>query len=54
MTVYLLTDKRGKVWGRYRSAFRAAEAAKEQWPDQDQDPDDTGKGWNVREERAEP
>jgi len=52
MTVYLLIDKRGKVHGRFQTAYGAAAYAEMRWPKQEQDPEETGIGWNVREENC--
>jgi hypothetical protein len=45
---YELIDKWGTKRGPFNTAERAAAYAKVNWPDQEQDPDETGKGWNVR------
>lgn len=47
--LYELVDKDGKVrsW-KFSSAVRAAEYAHHLWPDQEQDEDRTGKGWDVQ------
>lgn len=46
---YELIDKDGKpVADWYRSAQHAAAAAQILWPDQQEDPDETGTGWHVR------
>lgn len=53
-----LIDKDGNVvdWGNSPAEFkRAADAARyarQRWPDQEQDPDRTGKGWDVQVSRA--
>lgn len=43
-----LVSYRGEIFGPYASAQEAAAAAKEKWPDQEQDPERTGKGWDVQ------
>jgi hypothetical protein len=45
---YELIDKDGKVAARHSSAAWLADRAKEFWPDQEQDEDRTGKGWDVQ------
>jgi hypothetical protein len=45
---YELIDKDGKVAARHSSAAWLGERAKEFWPDQTQDEDRTGKGWDVQ------
>lgn len=45
---YELIDKDGVVRpGGYGSAASAAVAARYLWPDQEQDPDRTGRGWDI-------
>lgn len=44
---YELIDKDGKVWSTFVSPVMAAAIAHEMWPDQQQDPDRTGRGWDV-------
>lgn len=43
-----LVSYRGEIFGPYPTAQAAAEAAKAKWPDQEQDEDRTGKGWDVQ------
>jgi hypothetical protein len=43
---------RGEIFGPYDSMEAAAQAAKEKWPDQHQDEDRTGAGWDVQVEGA--
>ena len=45
---YELVSYRGEIFGPYASVAEAAEAAKAKWPDQEQDEDRTGKGWDVQ------
>lgn len=45
---YELIDKDGKIWSTFGSAKLAGDIAKLMWPDQEQDPDRTGKGWDVQ------
>jgi hypothetical protein len=47
-TRYELVDKDGNIHGSWDTADRAATAAKRMWPDQEQDEDRTGKGWDVQ------
>lgn len=50
---YELVDKGGCVQGIFPSAQMAGTAASKLWPDQEQDPDHTGKGWDVQVEGCE-
>lgn len=43
-----IVSYRGEIFGPYPTAQEAAAAAKEKWPDQSQDPDRTGAGWDVQ------
>lgn len=45
---YELIDKDGKVVSEYLSAEAAAKVASWMFPDQEQDPDRTGKGWDIQ------
>jgi|KBSMisStaDraftv2_1062788.scaffolds.fasta_scaffold173708_3 hypothetical protein len=46
---YEVVDKDGKTMkGAFRTAQEAGEAARWMWPDQEQDEDRTGKGWDVQ------
>ena len=45
---YELVSYRGEIFGPYPTAQAAAEAARAKWPDQEQDEDRTGKGWDVQ------
>ncbi len=46
---YEVVNKHGSVCvGKFSSAIAAGAAAREWWPDQEQDPDRTGKGWDVQ------
>jgi hypothetical protein len=45
---YVLIDKHGNQYGPYASAYHAGLAAKAAWPDQEQDEERTGKGWDVQ------
>jgi len=48
-TRYEIIDKNGAAFPiRFLTAQAAAEHAKGMWPDQEQDPDRTGKGWDVQ------
>lgn len=52
---YELIDKEGNVVAidpPFMSAGAAAQLAKSQWPDQEQDPERTGKGWDIQIEGA--
>lgn len=48
MPMFELIDKDGNTWGQYSSAQEAATFAKSFWPDQEQDPDRTGAGWDIQ------
>lgn len=43
-----LIDKDGNVRGPFKSAADAMSYATKRWPDQEQDPDHTGRGWDVQ------
>lgn len=43
-----LVSYRGEIFGPYDSMEAAARAAKEKWPDQSQDEDRSGRGWDVQ------
>ena len=45
---YELIDKDGQIAARHSSAAWLGAIAKEWWPDQEQDEDRTGKGWDVQ------
>jgi tetrahydromethanopterin S-methyltransferase subunit H len=45
---YELIDKYGMRRGIFDSAAKAAEAAERIWPEQSQDHDRTGRGWDVQ------
>ena len=45
---YELIGKDGKRRAIFQSAQQAAETAKRIWPDQEQDEDRTGKGWDIQ------
>lgn len=45
---YELINKFGKVVGEFDSATSAADFAAGAWPDQEQDPERTGKGWDIQ------
>lgn len=47
-TLYELIDKDGHLVGIFNMACDAAVVAKHRWPDQQQDPDRTGRGWDVQ------
>ena len=48
-----LVEADGRIRVTSESATFLAEHAKRLWPDQEQDPDRTGKGWDVQEVGAE-
>jgi hypothetical protein len=48
LTRYELIDKNGRVVGSFNTANSAGEFAKRTWPDQEQDEDRTGNGWDVQ------
>lgn len=43
-----LISASGEIFGPYHSAQAATEAAQAKWPDQEQDEDRTGAGWDVQ------
>lgn len=45
---YVLIDKHGNQFGPYASAYHAGLAAKAAWPDQEQDEERRGFGWDVQ------
>jgi len=45
--LYQLIDKDGRKIRSFDSAQEAGEFAKDAWPDQEQDEDSTGNGWDV-------
>ena len=45
---YELIDKNGNVHDTFNTAGNAAAMAKHLWPDQEQDSDRTGKGWDIQ------
>jgi hypothetical protein len=45
---YELIDSTGFVRGPFKSAADAMSYATKRWPDQTQDPDRTGRGWDVQ------
>lgn len=45
---FVLVDSDGKWRQVFYHARAAAEYAKHLWPDQEQDPDRTGKGWDIQ------
>lgn len=45
---YELIDKDGNSWGFFDTAARASGLANRTWPDQEQDPDRTGRGWDIQ------
>lgn len=50
---YELLDVYGIVVGNHPTAADAAKHAKIRWPDQEQDPERTGKGWDIQVVGAE-
>lgn len=46
--LYEIVAKDGIVHGPFESAKEAAEYAKHEWPDQEQDPERTGKGFDIQ------
>lgn len=50
MSQFYLIDKDGNVYGyqRFASVVEAARRAKELWPNQEQDPERSGRGWDVQ------
>lgn len=47
-TRYELIDKDGKTHGPFETAYAASLWAIREWPDQEQEPDRTGIGWDVQ------
>jgi hypothetical protein len=45
---YELVSYRGEIFGSYGTISEAREAARHKWPDQSQDEDRTGEGWDVQ------
>ena len=45
---YELIDKDGNRVSLHYTAFDAAQEAGRRWPDQEQDPERTGKGWDIQ------
>lgn len=45
---YELIDRYGRIFGPYPSMEAAAIDARKKWPDQEQDVDRIGVGWDVR------
>lgn len=45
---YELIDKDGKSVAQFAKAEYASDFANVRWPDQEQDPDRTGKGWDIQ------
>ncbi|MCA6114272.1 hypothetical protein J6524_04925 [Bradyrhizobium sp. WSM 1738] len=43
-----VVDHRGGVHGPFKNLERAAAFARSRWPDQEQDEDRTGKGWDIQ------
>lgn len=41
-------DHRGAVHGPFKNLERAAAFARSRWPNQDQDEERTGKGWDIQ------
>ena len=46
--LYEVIDKDGRKYGPWATAFEASCFAHRTWPDQDQDEDRTGKGWDLQ------
>lgn len=47
---YELVDKDGRIQGAYSTGWAASMSAHQLWPDQEQDEDRTGKGWDIQVE----
>jgi hypothetical protein len=45
---YEIVDVAGNIFGDFDSAQAAADFAHKRWPGQEQDPDRTGKGWDIQ------
>ena len=56
MSQWIVIDKDGNLWGPFEGGTTGSatmmEFVKRKWPDQEQDTEDTGKGWNVRALRS--
>lgn len=44
-----LVSWRGEIFGPYPTMEAAAQAAKDKWPDQEQDENETGSGWSIQQ-----
>jgi hypothetical protein len=49
---FIVTDKNGNPYGPFNDATEAARWAAKKWPDQEQDSDRTGKGWDITMRRS--
>jgi hypothetical protein len=47
-TQYEVVDKEGRIHGPFHGIIEANAYAQSKWPDQEQDEDRTGKGWDVQ------
>jgi len=47
-TQYEVVDYRGEIHGPFRNCIEAFAYADAKWPDQEQDEDRTGNGWDVQ------
>lgn len=47
-TQYEVVDRDGRIHGPFHSIIDANAYCKAKWPDQEQDEDRTGKGWDVQ------
>lgn len=45
---YEVIDKDGQVHGPFHGIIQANAYCQEKWPDQEQDEDRTGKGWDIQ------
>lgn len=46
--LFEIVSYRGEIFGPYTSAEEAAEAARLKWPDQEQDEERKGDGWDIQ------
>jgi hypothetical protein len=53
-TQYEVVDCRGDIHGPFHNAIEAFAYADAKWPDQEQDEDRTGNGWDVQVVGCEP
>jgi hypothetical protein len=47
-TQWIVTDKNGNPWGPFETTEAINAFVKRKWPNQEQDPEHHGEGWDVR------